>query len=93
LISPLKLYTDADYANNILTSYSYYGYISMLGDSLISWKSKKYPSVSSSTTQAEYNGLYEAGREAVWLVRLLNILIFLIKDWYQSCATIRPQLI
>jgi hypothetical protein len=73
-IAPLKLYTDADYANDILTSYSYYGYVSMLGSSLISWKSKKYPSVSSSTTQAEYTGLYESGREAVWLIRLLQSL-------------------
>jgi hypothetical protein len=73
-VYPLKIYTDADYANDLLKSYSYYGYISMLGDSLISWKSKKYPSVSSSTTEAEYTGLYEAGREAIWLVRLLKSL-------------------
>ncbi|PLW49743.1 hypothetical protein PCASD_01561 [Puccinia coronata f. sp. avenae] len=73
-VSPLTLYTDADYANDVVNSYSYYGYISLLGTSLISWKAKKYPSVSSSTTEAEYTGLYEAGREAIWLVRLLRSL-------------------
>jgi hypothetical protein len=52
----------------------YYGYISLLGTSLLSWKAKKYPSVSSSTMEAEYTGLYKAGREAIWLVQLLHSL-------------------
>ncbi|PLW27210.1 hypothetical protein PCANC_27726 [Puccinia coronata f. sp. avenae] len=72
--SSLTLYTDADYTNDVITSYSYYGYILLLGKSLLSWKSKKYLSVSSSTTEAEYTGLYEAGCEATWLVQLLNSL-------------------
>jgi hypothetical protein len=73
-ISPVKIYTDANYANDILTSYSYWGYVVMFGDSIISWKAKKEPLVSSSTTEAENTGLYEGGREAVWIRRLLHSL-------------------
>jgi hypothetical protein len=66
-LSPLAIYTDANHANDKENSYSYYGYLVMLGDSLISWKAKKYASVSSSTLEAEYVGLYKGGREAVWI--------------------------
>jgi hypothetical protein len=44
-ILPVKVYTNADYANDILTYYSYWGYIVMFGDSIISWKAKKKPSM------------------------------------------------
>jgi hypothetical protein len=73
-LSPIQIYTDADYANDKINSYSYFGYIVMMGTSVISWKAKKHPSVSSSTSEAEYVGLYEGGREAVWLRLLLNSL-------------------
>ncbi|PLW08754.1 hypothetical protein PCANC_21880 [Puccinia coronata f. sp. avenae] len=74
-IEPLKVYADADYANEKEDAFSYVGYLAMLGDSLISWKSKKHKeSVSSSTTEAEYTAMYEGAREAVWLERLLRSL-------------------
>jgi hypothetical protein len=66
-ISLVHIYMDAGHVNDKENSYSYYGYLVMLGNSLISWKSKKYPSVLSSTAEAEYVGLYEGGREAVWI--------------------------
>lgn len=71
-ISPVNIYTDADHANDITTSHSYFGYLTLMGSSLISWKAKKAATVSSSTTEAEYTALYEGGREAVWVRRLLN---------------------
>jgi hypothetical protein len=74
LLSPLAIYTDANHANDKENSRSYYGYLVMMGDSLISWKAKKYASVSSSTSEAEYVGLYKGGREAVWIRRLLTSL-------------------
>jgi hypothetical protein len=73
-ISPMKIYTDADHANDKKTSHSYFGYLVLLGNSLISWKAKKYASVSSSTAEAEYVGLYEGGREALWIRLLLQSL-------------------
>jgi hypothetical protein len=73
-ISPVKIFVDADHANDKINSYSYFAYLVLLGDSLISWKSKKHPTVASSTTEAEYTALYEGGREAIWIRRLLQSL-------------------
>jgi hypothetical protein len=73
-IEPVKIFIDADHANDTINSYSYFSYLVLLGDSIVSWKSKKNPSVSSSTTKAEYTALYEGGREAVWIKRLLSTL-------------------
>ncbi|POW03335.1 hypothetical protein PSTT_11167 [Puccinia striiformis] len=73
-ISPVKVYADADYANDKVESHSYYGYLVMVGDSLVSWKAKKTDSVASSTTEAEYTAMYEGAREAVWFSRVLNSL-------------------
>jgi hypothetical protein len=73
-ISPVKIFVDADHANDKINSYSYFSYLVLLGNSIVSWKSKKNPSVASSTTEAKYTALYEGGREAVWLRRLLNSL-------------------
>ncbi|KAI7932968.1 hypothetical protein MJO28_017896 [Puccinia striiformis f. sp. tritici] len=73
-ISPVKVYVDADYANDKINSHSYYGYLVMVGDSLVSWKAKKTDSVASSTTEAEYTAMYEGAREAVWFKRVLTSL-------------------
>jgi hypothetical protein len=74
-IAPVKVYVDTDYANEKEDTFSYVGYLAMLGDSLISWKAKKHKElVSSSTTEAKYITMYEGAREAVWLECLLHSL-------------------
>jgi hypothetical protein len=70
----VTIYTDADYANSTTDRKSYGGYISMIGSTLISWKSKKQPTVSTSTTEAEYRALYDGVQEAVWINNLLSSL-------------------
>ena len=42
-----------------------------LGDTLISWEKKKQPTVSKSSTEAEYRALSSVSSEVIWLRRLL----------------------
>lgn len=47
------------------------GYVIMLGNSPITWKSKKQNRVSGSSLEAEYRAMASAASEVTWLVRLL----------------------
>ncbi|KAI3513013.1 hypothetical protein L1887_20337 [Cichorium endivia] len=68
----LSGYCDADYAGDVNTRRSTTGYIFMLGSSVVSWCSKRQPTVSLSTTEAEYRAAAMAAQESVWLVQLLQ---------------------
>jgi hypothetical protein len=48
------------------------GYLIFLGPNLISWCSKKQPTVVHSNTEAEYRSLVMASTELVWLKSLLH---------------------
>ena len=43
-----------------------------LGDSLISWRSKKQDTVSCSSAEAEYRALNSTSKEMIWLIKLMN---------------------
>uniref|UniRef100_A0A3Q7GN37 Reverse transcriptase Ty1/copia-type domain-containing protein n=1 Tax=Solanum lycopersicum TaxID=4081 RepID=A0A3Q7GN37_SOLLC len=47
------------------------GYIFTLGGSVVSWKATLQPTVTSSTTEAEYMALTEAAKEGIWLKGLV----------------------
>nr|KYP33448.1 Retrovirus-related Pol polyprotein from transposon TNT 1-94 [Cajanus cajan] len=61
------------------------GTIVFLGDSLISWKSKKQPTVSKSSTEAEYRSLSAAASETIWLQRLLTVFEVHVPSAYVLC--------
>uniref|UniRef100_A0AAV1UIR5 Uncharacterized protein n=1 Tax=Peronospora matthiolae TaxID=2874970 RepID=A0AAV1UIR5_9STRA len=60
-------YSDADWAGDIDTRRSTSGYVFVLNNGCISWRSKKQRSVALSSTEAEYMALSEATQEATWL--------------------------
>jgi hypothetical protein len=68
----LSAYSDSDWAGDKLTRRSTTGMVFMLAGAPISWRSQKQPTVSLSSTEAEYNAATEAGREIVWLRALLE---------------------
>jgi Reverse transcriptase (RNA-dependent DNA polymerase)/Retrotransposon gag protein/Integrase core domain/Chromo (CHRromatin Organisation MOdifier) domain/GAG-pre-integrase domain len=68
----LKGYSDANYANDIDTRKSTTGYLFYFCGGVISWSSKRQPTVALSTTEAEYMALTHTAREAIWLRTLLH---------------------
>jgi Reverse transcriptase (RNA-dependent DNA polymerase) len=68
----LSGYSDSDYANCLDTSRSIGGYCFSLGSGMISWSSKKQPTVADSSCYAEYIALHGSAHEAVFLRQVLE---------------------
>ena len=65
-------YSDSDYAGDVDSRRSMTGYVFTLGSSVVSWKATLQPTVTLSTTEAEYMALTEAAKEGIWLKGLVS---------------------
>ncbi|GJQ92175.1 ribonuclease H-like domain-containing protein [Tanacetum coccineum] len=67
----LIAYSDADWAGCPTTRRSTSGYCVFLGNNLLSWSSKRQPTLSRSSAEAEYRGVANAVAETCWIQNLL----------------------
>jgi hypothetical protein len=65
-------YSDSDWADNLDDRRSTTGYAFSIEFGVVSWSSKKHPTISLSSTEEEYKALCAATCEVVWLRRLLQ---------------------
>jgi hypothetical protein len=65
-------YSDSYWVGNPDDRRSTTGYVFGIGSRVVSWRSKKKPTISLSSTKAEYKSLCVATCEVVWLRRLLQ---------------------
>lgn len=68
----LTAYCDADWSACPLSRRSLSAYVVLLGDSLVSWKTKKQRTVSRSSAESEYRAMADTTCELKWLKRLLR---------------------
>ncbi|XP_071723249.1 uncharacterized mitochondrial protein AtMg00810-like [Rutidosis leptorrhynchoides] len=68
----VKAYCDSDWASCILERKSVTGFCVKLGDSLISWRSRKQKTVSRSSAEAEYRSMADTVAELMWIRGILQ---------------------
>ncbi|GJV37713.1 ribonuclease H-like domain-containing protein [Tanacetum coccineum] len=76
----LVVYSDADWAGCPTTRRSTAGYCVFLGNNLLFWSSKRQPTLSRSSAEAEYRGITNAIAETCWLHNLLRELHTLLSS-------------
>lgn len=70
--SDLIGYSDADYANDIVTRRSVSGYVFIKNGAAVTWASQRQQTVALSTTESEFMAACAATKEAIWAKQLLS---------------------
>ncbi|XP_055814230.1 secreted RxLR effector protein 161-like [Solanum dulcamara] len=87
----MTAYCDADRASCPMSRRSVTGYLIKLGNSLITWKSKKQINVSRSSTESEYRSLATTLSEIIWLSGLLKELEWNSISLWKSIVIAKQQ--
>ena len=64
--------SDADWGRDLDSRRSTTGFVVLLNDAVVVWKSCKQPTVALSTTEAEYMALTDAAKEIKWIRQLFD---------------------
>ncbi|RVW56445.1 Retrovirus-related Pol polyprotein from transposon RE1 [Vitis vinifera] len=67
-----EVYSNADWAGNIIDRRSTSGYCSFVWGNLVTWRSKKQSVVARSSAEAEYRALAQGICEGIWIKRVLS---------------------
>ena len=67
-------YCDSDWAGDLRSGRSHYGYVFYVGGNVVSWKSKKSHTPATSSTTAELEALYNATLEGIWISEIMHSL-------------------
>ncbi|RVW94161.1 Retrovirus-related Pol polyprotein from transposon RE1 [Vitis vinifera] len=67
-----EVYSDVDWAGNIIDRRSTSGYCSFVWGNLVTWRSKKQSVVARSSAEAEYRALAQGICEGIWIKRVLS---------------------
>ncbi|KAK4348854.1 hypothetical protein RND71_031609 [Anisodus tanguticus] len=70
-LTSLTAYSDADWGGCPDTRRSTSGYCIFLRDNLLSWSSKRQPTLSRSSTKVEYRGVFNVVSKSCWIRNLL----------------------
>lgn len=68
----ITAFSDSDWAGCKETRRSTTGFCTFLGPNLVSWCAKRQPTVSRSSTEAEYRSMAETAAELTWISALLR---------------------
>ncbi|MBW0519629.1 hypothetical protein O181_059344 [Austropuccinia psidii MF-1] len=79
-------YSDEDWGNCRINRRLTTGFVILIGDCLVTWKTQKQPTVSLSTSEAEYKALANLTTEVLWLRQLIQELnLMTIFDDNKGC--------
>lgn len=71
----LQGWTDSDWGSDTDSRNSVTGFYFQLGGGVVSWQSKKQPTMALSSTKVEFMAGASCAKEAIWLWRLIQDLV------------------
>ena len=66
--------SDSAFADGLTSGKCTYGYVLLLGSTVVHWVSRRQNAIAESTSQAEYQAMADALRDITWLVAMLEAL-------------------